>query len=191
MSSAFKTKTVTPVAVNLAPGCAKAGPVTTGPGKSAHFTDASSDPDGNGTATVVVNWGDGSQLSMLAPGSTFDHTYMTNGTFTITHKVKDSGGMKDVCPSTSVTFSKGTGVVMGSLTIDANGSTSTGLKGSYMLKQNGLTVKSGSVTIGTDKVVSTPTGNYQAYFYFATGVTCDFVNGTTVTVDGTVPISCN
>ena len=57
-----------------------AASVTIHPGQSVTFSGTATDPDSN-PVTVLWNFGDGTTSTLLAPG---DHTYATEGTFTVT-----------------------------------------------------------------------------------------------------------
>jgi PKD repeat protein len=58
------------------------------------FTDASTDDNVGGPATVYVNWGDGSPVATCGViGSVCTKTYAAAGTYNITHYVKDAGGL--------------------------------------------------------------------------------------------------
>jgi len=61
-------------------------------GYTVTVTDGSTDDAALPAASVTVNWGDGT-LTTGSPGSSFSHTYSSSAIFTITHTVRDAGGL--------------------------------------------------------------------------------------------------
>ncbi len=87
------TNTATAATVNTPPAASGlSAAIVSGYGVS--FTDNSSDAqDAVSALSVRVNWGDGSAVPTGPGGMLFSHTYVTAGTYTITHTVTDSGGL--------------------------------------------------------------------------------------------------
>jgi len=67
-------------------------------GLTVTLTNASTDPDGNITHYVVMNWGDGTSSGNIAPNVNASHTFPSNylgSTVTIQVRVYDAGGLYD------------------------------------------------------------------------------------------------
>jgi len=97
------------VATNAPPDgtiVAPASDVSIGVGGTVSFEGAASDPDGD-PVSVLWSFGDGATSDALVPG---DHTYATEGVYTVTFTATDSHGMSDPSPpARSVTVSSGSG----------------------------------------------------------------------------------
>ena len=66
------------------------GPTSINSGQAGTWTISAYDPDGN-SLTYDMNWGDAGSHSPIS-AATFQHTYSSAGTYTITAKVTDSAG---------------------------------------------------------------------------------------------------
>ncbi len=93
------TRTITVEAANSPPEgtiVQPTGNVTITEGASVSFSGSVSDPDGD-TVTVLWDFGDGISSTNLNPGN---HTYSSQGTYTVTLTATDSQGLADPTPAT-------------------------------------------------------------------------------------------
>jgi YVTN family beta-propeller protein len=87
-----------PQAINRVPAADPAGPYAGGEGVALTFDgSASSDPDGD-ELTYSWDFGDGATATGASPA----HAYADNGTYTVTLKVTDAGGLTSTATSTAV-----------------------------------------------------------------------------------------
>lgn len=89
---AAKTVTVRVVAIDQRPTASSASFVFNANTWTATLVDASTDD--HGISRVVVNWGDGTVVSVGGMGDTFTHRYAMPGSFVITHKAIDTIGQE-------------------------------------------------------------------------------------------------
>ena len=93
------TRTITVQGANQAPDATidqPIGNVTIAAGESVFFAGSASDPDGD-PVTVLWDFGDGITSTSLNPGN---HTYSSEGAFTVTLTATDSHGLSDPTPPT-------------------------------------------------------------------------------------------
>jgi PKD repeat protein len=189
-TSASVTKAVTPAAVNRAPVCN--APVTAA-GFIATINDASSDPDGNATAALYVNWGDGSPVQSFAlKTSGITHTYMYKGTYSVKRYVRDSAGAVGDCGSTPVVVGPAASV-NGTLVVGLTGAGGSFSVTTYV-KLGAATKAFASIPVnGAAQTFALPADTYGVFVYPPTGKKCytsytsptvnvPYVNGTTYPV---------
>jgi hypothetical protein len=153
-TTASVTKSVTPNILNAAPVVGKTG--LTFNNLQVSFTDASTDDNVGGPATVYVNWGDGSGVAVCgAMGSVCTRTYAATGTYNVSHYVVDAQGLYSAYDNFQVTVpakfyvtvnTTGTPVVSALVQIKQSGA----------IKAQGNTNASGSWT----SLIQLPAGNY-------------------------------
>jgi len=103
------------------------------------LTDTSTDDSIFPDNAITVKWGDGTSSTGDA-GSVFAHTYATAGKFYIVYKVTDSDGLK----------SSKTKTVAVKFSITANISPALSTNAKFILKKNGIIIRTGT---GTDSYV--------------------------------------
>lgn len=192
------TKTVTPSTVNSAPTCGP-NPVTIGVSgtnnMTASFTDGSSDP--GDTATLYVNWGDGSPVQAFALGAAAGHTYAYKGTYSVKRYVRDTGGLVGQCDPASVTVGSAAGT-SGTLVVNLTGGS---FNVSTYIKKGTSTKAFASIAVGTPRPFTLPADTYGVFVYPPTGKKCytsytspavnvPYINGSTyaVVAGGSTPV---
>ena len=150
------TNTANAVEINTAPFVSGLTSASVA-GYAVTFTDDSADAqDAPADIKTTVNWGDGTTSSALTAGTIFSHTFVTSGTYTISHSATDSGGMS-ATERLKVTVP---------LKFKVTASTSPALDGVVMiLKYNGTSKASCTTTGGSCSFSNVLPGTYAVQAY--------------------------
>jgi photosystem II stability/assembly factor-like uncharacterized protein len=173
------SQTVTPIAAHTAPVCGATNPPTAGTvGSPITFTDSSTRTE----ASLYINWGDGSAMSVGAIDSALSHSYANVGTYLVTQIVQDSMGYNCTKKYAVKIGKAGAPVGSGTLTIR----TDAEIPASYYIKKPNdfgdvMTKASGSFSTGS-VTVPLASGDYSVYLYFGGGHSCAWTQGEAVTV---------
>jgi PKD repeat protein len=162
--SSTTSSSVSARTLNTAPAASATVSVS---GMTVTVADTSTDrEDGQSALAVTVTWGDGTSTTQAA-GTNLTKTYTSAGTYTVTHRVVDSGGLAasaDLSPSDTTTLNARVAVpdrysVSGTVT-RANGSALSGV--AIYLRQAGALKYIGSTgTTGTYTINNVAAGTYD------------------------------